>query len=517
MSDKVIRIASKQGFSDSWLNAATPTTLNLLDFTIPRGYNISLRDSYVAINAQIDNDSANPVNATMYLETDGATDLYNVPNSALIRNCSFSNDRGNVENIRRLDTLKCGLFGLENDAETRKNDLDTLSTYTGGRGIGNNTSYFLDSVTENVSNDGTTVDTAHTSRNISRDIKIPLNEMFGCCDTDAYSTDIFGETRIKIETNCDKLKSQMLGGDERTSLGFDGATPWGKMVDEASVANGTRLKVMAGSLPYADWQLTFPFVVGQEVLVSCTASAGASVTDVAVVITSIKYQDDNTAVPPTSSGVVEITTEPEFFHNTHGSDVDLSAILVKSKIDQVLKNVVNRADLVLHLTNEPSPQNIQFETYNVVEDNGNSLTSFNKGYVLEPEAKAILVACLKNSAILPNKVMDSYRYAIDNVEQTGNRSVNLVTAAGGQAQGSPIYYDRLQRCLINQLGKEFRNAHLKFYKGNSATQAGAYTSPVSMICETCEETQDSKMFNLNIESAGTVEQLILYKSVTKTM
>ena len=96
MSDKVIRISSKQGFSDSWLNAATPTTLNLLDFTIPRGYNISLRDSYVAINAQIDNDSANPVNATMYLETDGATDLYNVQNSALIRNCSFSNDRGNV-------------------------------------------------------------------------------------------------------------------------------------------------------------------------------------------------------------------------------------------------------------------------------------------------------------------------------------------------------------------------------------------------------------------------------------
>ena len=47
MSDKVIRITSQQGFSASWKNDAKPSGLNLLDFTIPRGMNISIIQDFL--------------------------------------------------------------------------------------------------------------------------------------------------------------------------------------------------------------------------------------------------------------------------------------------------------------------------------------------------------------------------------------------------------------------------------------------------------------------------------------
>lgn len=515
MSDKVIRIASDQGFSDSWVNANAPTNLNLLDFTIPRGYNINMAESYVAINAQINNNTDNPVNATMWLDTNN-NESYNVPTSALIRNCRLENDRSNnVESIRRLDTLKCGLFGLEHDAETRKNNLNTFAAYTNGRGVGNQTSYFLDCVTNNTTNDGGTIDTANKSRNIARDIKIPLNEMFGCCDTEAYSTDVFGETKIHLELNSKKLKSRMLGGAENTDLAFDGATAWGAVETVMGVAVGASVTELELSNAYGDWQYTCPFFVGQEILVTGTDSSGlASPADTPVVITGMRFQDNNTTSPPTNAAKVTLTTNPACFTNAAAGPVNLHTITIKSKVDQVLTNVVNRADLVLHLTNAESPQNLQFESWNVEEDNGANINSFNKGYVLEPEAKAVLIACCNNSEILPVRTCESYRYAIDNVEQTGNRSVKLPAAA---TQGSPLLYERIQRCLVGQLGGQFRNAQLKFYRNDGTTQANAYNAPVSMICETCEPSQDTKMLNLNIECAANLQQIILYKSITKTI
>ena len=513
MSDQVIRIASQQGFADSWLNANEPTNLNLLDFTIPRGYNVNMAESYIAINAQINNDSDNPVNATMWLDTNNGEE-YNVPTSALVRNCSIHNDRGTVESIRRLDTLKCSLFGLEHDAESRKNDMNTFAAYTDGRGVGNQTSYFLDCVTDNTSNDGATHDLDNISRNVSRDIKIPLNEMFGCCDTEAYSTDEFGETRLHLELNSKKLKSRMLGGAEDTSDGFDGATAWGAMDTVMGVGVGTSITSLGTTLSYGDWQYTCPFFVGQDVLISGTASGGASPADVEVQITSIQFQQDNTANPPTTPAKVIITTNPAFYTNGTAGPTNVSAILMKSKVDQVLTNVVNRADLVLHLTANPSPKNLQFESWNVEEDNGANINSFNKGYLLEPEAKAFIVACCNNGEILPVRTCESYRYAINNIEQTGNRSVKL---PAGATQGSPILYERLQRCLEGQLQRPFRNAQLKFYRNNTTTQANAYNAPVTAICETCEATPDTKMLNLNIECAANLQQLILYKSITKTI
>ena len=49
--DKVIRITSQQGFGEQWVASGAaktpPVTLNLCDFTIPRGMNIDMSKSYI--------------------------------------------------------------------------------------------------------------------------------------------------------------------------------------------------------------------------------------------------------------------------------------------------------------------------------------------------------------------------------------------------------------------------------------------------------------------------------------
>jgi uncharacterized protein YukE len=146
-------------------------------------------------------------------------------------------------------------------------------------------------------------------------------------------------------------------------------------------------------------------------------------------------------------------------------------------------------------------------TYTSEQDNGNSLTDFNRGYMVEGDAENIMVACLNNGAILPNRTIDSYRYAIDNNEQTGNRDI---------VSGSPLQFDRLQRCLEGSAQIPFKNAQLKFYRQTN-TQANVYSSPISMICETLETSAEHKMFNLSIKCSGQLQQIILYKQIPRQL
>ena len=56
MSDKIIKINSVQGFAETWLESASPTTLGLVDFVIPRGITADLSKSYIAYNVQTTSD-----------------------------------------------------------------------------------------------------------------------------------------------------------------------------------------------------------------------------------------------------------------------------------------------------------------------------------------------------------------------------------------------------------------------------------------------------------------------------
>ena len=241
MSDKIIKINSVQGFAESWGPNASPTTLDLVDFVIPRGLTVDLSKSYVAFNVETFQNQANVCNVDLFVDVE-QDESYNTPSAALFRNASIACDKGQIENIRRLDTLSCGLWAMSNDAETQKGDLNMFGAFTDERGEGNKTSMLLDCVVDNTNPDGTS--DGRVSRQISRDIKVPIKDMFGIGMAEDWSTDIFGETRIHCETNFKKLQTRKLGGNEDTLNSFDGTTPWGACEALANQPAATELLLL---------------------------------------------------------------------------------------------------------------------------------------------------------------------------------------------------------------------------------------------------------------------------------
>ena len=516
MSDKVIRITSQQGFADQFTNAAPATSLNLCDFTISAGLNVNLSKSYIAFNTIIENTAGEIVNASNWLDVDNA-EIFNVPNAALVRNCHISSSNvGNIESIRRQDTLACGMWNLNNTAEERKNDMNTLASYDNGAGVGIHTTYGLDNITNNVTPDGSTIVTNAsgqplTSTQVARDIKVPLKDLFGIGMAEDWDTSVWGETRIHLETNWSKVLAKQWGGDEDTAKGFDTTTAQGAIVAQ-TVQPAADVGIIELDNKHGEWEYTCPFFVGQKVIITATTPTGLSEERT---ITSIQFQLDNTANPATGNNAVYIQTDTPFYTNATGTAVTLVAPLMKAKVnDANLRTTVRSAELVLFVNDgeTSSSREYDFKTFTSEEDNGNALTSFNRGYMVEGNAENLFVASCNNNAILPNGTITSYRYSLDNVAQTGNRDVDMATAT---KQGSPLQYDRLLRCLDRSAQLPFRNAQLLFYKADQP-QADVYASPTVMICETLEVKPSNKMVNLEITSTG-LNQIILYKQIPRNI
>jgi hypothetical protein len=528
MGDKVIRINSVQGFADEFTNAAPSTILNLVDFVIPRGLTVDLSKSYIAFNTQINSAEVNvpsgvgAYNNNLFVNVDNS-ERFNVPNSALIRTARMVCDRGQVESIRRLDTLSTALWGVSGDAEAKKSDMNVFGDFENGRGLGNKTSYFLDTVVNNTTPDGTLIADLK-SKQAARDIKIPIKDIFnGVGDADDWSTDVFGETRIHLETNWNKVQSYALGGAEGTSLSFDATTHWGDMAAINAVgATGiitvldTVVEYTAVPLKGGQFEYTLPFHVGEKVIISGTTAptAGGASTpmvtsgtnDLQQVIKQIEFLDG------AGNGKCRITFEGAIWQNITGVEVNVTAIKLNAVVNQVNTVVVNSAQLVLYtVDNEEPSENYTYKTWTTEEDNGNGLQYFNRQYLVEPECCNLIVAHANNGQILPNRGYIDYRIAIDNVDQTGNRSV---------APDSPLQFDRLQRCLVENADIGWNNAQMKFYQ-NSATQALALQSPISIIAETMPITPAFKKVGLELTgiAAGNqgIEQLVLYKQITKTI
>ena len=539
MSDKIIRIGSQQGFAETWDVANKPSSLNLVDFEIPSGMVVDMTKSYVAFNTEIkptaqafasagsgvgnkgEYTSESPINSMLKLDGLEGTNSYEAPNAALIKNARISCDKGHIESIRRVDTLKSALFNMEHDREERKDDMNAFTAPKGALGLANQSSYFLDTVIRNTDGAGNAI-TGETSRQLSRDVKVPLKSLFGIAEgADAWDTSKFGTTRIHCETNWKNVKVEQLGGLEAASNKFDetdaGAQPikWGQMKDALAVAAAANVLSVFSEGTYldTDYQQTSPFYVGQRVLVSGTWSGGAVRVDIPQVISAIEL---NTTIGNANYGSIEITFDPAInggatgLANPNGAGPEnLATITMKADHTATQNVTVNRAELVL-FTRPPmdTPSEYQYVTYTTEEDNGNGITSFARGYTMEAEAEQMIVCLAPNNDILPTTAYESYRYAVDNKDMTGNRSIFV---------NSPIQYDRLTRALDNQY-TDWRSAQLKFFQQTVATtQATSYGKPNSTIVETLPLSDRPKYVDLQIECAGGLAELKIYKQMVRSI
>jgi len=523
--EQILKIQSEQGFSET----AKPTEFinsKLIDLIIPGGMGaFDLSKSYVNINMECVN-APNASEPASVVASDTA--LYNneivyngdlgggnpstiVPCSAIVRNADmFSANRGMVESIRRVNTLRQVLWNFENDKAEQHDGLDKIGTFQGRRGLNNRTSSLVQVIGSNVNVAGVS-DTSKKAQGLSRDYRIPLSDLFGVGNA-MWNSDVFGDTRIHLEIEPNLLSVAQLGGSEFTST-FDPAgqnLPFGKG-DDVTLGGGVDFGTTSPitlAITYFNPQLDCPFYVGQAVKCSCTGSVAGGSGDVFSVIQAIEfYGATNSTNPPAGDQKCRVTLRDKIITSNGAGEtmtnVRIEALLSATASDQIR---INRAEIVLsQMPGVNAPSSIDYRTYSTEETQGNSLASYNKQVIVEPNCQNLIIAHCPSGKTQPSRAWTSYRLAINNEDIAGNRDIDFK---------KPLHEDRLLRFFQNR-GQNVSNLTLNQI-GTSETQGANNQIQYYPILETMPLTQSEKMVNLELNSAG-AQDVIFYKELVRTI
>ena len=538
--ESVIKIESEQGFSETWTPAnyiAAPAQQKLLDFIIPSNTGTyDLGKSWVNLNVEILDKGTTADGSATDGATSSDTALFNngismndqnssstrmlVDPASLVRNADmFSAERGMVESIRRIDTLRQLLWNIENDKAEQKDGVDMLGNSFGRRGPGNKTSSLIQIMGGNTAVDGT-ADPNITASRTTRDLRINLSDLFGVGSA-LWNSDVYGDTRIHLEIEPNRLHINRMGGLEDVTT-FDPNNQnkfFGQM--EAYDTGGLGQLIAGGdfgsvqplvtSILYENYQLDMPFYVGQSINVSYDL-AGPVTETANVVIASIEYNlGTNNANPPAGTKQVRIFTRTSIKNNATAAPIDVTNILVKANLsteatDQIR---INRAEIVLTQTpSQTGPSSIDYTTYSTEEIQGNDNTSLTQQLIVEPNAQNLLMAHCLSPGTAPIQEWKSYRMAINNTDVCGNRDV---------LYGTPIHRDRIQRTFNNR-GQDIRNFSLNGIDVEAAQQEAVDQQKIlTPVYETLPLTQSSKIVNFRLDSVGGAKELVFYKELVKTI
>jgi len=526
--ERIIKLASDNAFSEKAV-PGTFTNSKLLDLTIPGNATYDLSKSYININMSVENSNALGNAVAGILGTDTALyssqivlqqDIGNTANSVaevatLVRNAQMeSQNRGMVESIRRVDTLRTLLYYLENDVKEIQDGLDKFGTFFGRRGLGNRTGNMVQQVITNVDNTDT-ADLSQKSNSLSNDFRINLSDLFGVGNA-MWNGRVYGDTRINLELNINKLRLLALGGSEATDLAPNqivAGSTYGSLAVQNAVAQGTPLSVVTTTATYKDPDMNFPFWVGQAVEVNGNDSVvGGPFAASRVVIDSIAYQNNNsTATPSPTNAEVMIITFRTPFYTTPGAqgNANITALTMKAVLPNLLLSqiLINRAELVLtEMVGVEGPDEIDYRTYSTEEQNGNGQVNFFHQYAVEPNAQNLIVAHCDANEIMPSRSWDEYRIAINNIDQTGNRSVFYK---------KNLHQDRVLR-FMNNRGQDVSNIGMNSSSCDVA-QGDAQQPDITPICETLPLTAGSKTVTLQLASVRNVNDVIAYKELVRTI
>ena len=537
--ESVIKIESEQGFTETWnpsLFTSAPAQQKLIDFIIPAGTGTyDLGKSWINLNVEVLN--AAPTDAIAQGVTSTDTALYNnglnlldqnstgtlqlVDPASMVRNADmFSAERGMVESIRRVDTLRQVLWNMENDKAEQHDGTATLGTFFGRRGPKNKTSSMIQIMGGNTNVAGDADPTIKASRT-SRDLRINISDLFGVGSA-LWNSDVFGDTRIHLEVEPNRLTIERMGGlEDVTTFDPTGQNKFfGQMVDYNAGGLGADLPAggnlgldpspLVTSILYENYQLDMPFYVGQSVNVAFDV-AGTAATPVNVIIASIEYNlGTNNANPPDGSKQVRIFTRTTIHNNATAAGVAITNILVKANLsteatDQIR---INRAEIVLTQTpSQTGPSSIDYTTYSTEEVQGNGNTQHNQQLIVEPNAQNLIMAHTTSPGTAPITAWTSYRMAINNADVCGNRDV---------LYGTPIHRDRIQRTFNNR-GQDISNFSLNAIDSEAAQQTNANQTLMYPIFETLPLTQSTKIVNFQLKSTGGAKDLIFYKELVKSI
>ena len=223
--DNIVKLPAQQALFNA--------TNRLVDLVIPGNSGVyNLSESYIAIDLaaqgiELDTSQASAgrlPRAGNYLAADSAVadvrpllkhnattttiyDMCAVPVEALVRNCSmFTASRGKIEDIRRADTLRATMKAYTQDIE----DVETAAL-GGFAAMAKDTPWATGRLAVLVG----VGDTASEYKN--HELRIMLKDLFNIGVSEEWDSSVYGDTRIHLELNLDRLKLVQVADGNTTS------------------------------------------------------------------------------------------------------------------------------------------------------------------------------------------------------------------------------------------------------------------------------------------------------------
>ena len=416
----------------------------------------------------------------------------------LVKNASLRCDRGRVEEIRKVGTLRNVLAMYEKSTNERYKDLNGLS----------NALYpnlYSHQLQNNLNARGTA-----GSKSKPHEVHIPLSEIYNVGKETAWNTSYYGNTDFHLELQIDKLKATCLGErvnilDQRVVDG-DNTQQYGEFQD-ANIAAGAGGYNLGTDVPLVSTQqhadmAQYPLYVGQRVNLTVTgvASTGGAKT---VQIAEVRRLDGsdtvaniNVAAPNLSNHVAIFLTEAVVVANGEtATDITLSRLNpdttggtagVKGEVN------INRCELVLKKTSEAPSSALQYTTYAVQEDTVSSSSSIQRTYTLPPNCLNVFVMFPR--PVYSSESIDTYRLSL-NGDQVSSRDITY---------GSGFHYDMISRVFANQ-GKVVKSVRQE-YESNFKQALAAEKSTVSLIA--CPVRLSNAQTQLTVDLNATTGNVI---------
>jgi len=442
--DKIIKLQSKQGTFNT-------TDKLLADFTIPRGQVYNLRDSYLNVVMRVDTtdgvlagtDEAGTSVASMNLGiTDNEAGDGNrvLPNVALVKNAYMSSqNKGKIDDIRRVDALKTMLYTYEKDLDTKKD-----ASYYSLTGVKDDNNSLMRSPFLVEEKEGT-----KKSQNKNHNVKIKLGEVFDICNEPLYDGESMGDTDIHLEFNFDKLTTEqnLFNGDSfwtDTEPNTDG-TPVGasngKMDDVAVNNTGGNVNITSLTTTRAYDNRTFKeksgFWVGQRLVITGNQKQ-AGQPDVAItqsgIVSNIVFNETNGKFTLTfGKPIVQQNNKTLEDLVVKGHNIGNNATITIPKVEMVLK--VDESGV-------KPPSSYTYYSYDTEIDNHNNRANVRKNYMIDSNCVNCYIQFGSDIVSLisgDTGTLTSYRVGQDNVDMFGRQVDN----------NSPLHRDLISSVYRN--------------------------------------------------------------------
>jgi len=507
--DNIVKLPSQQALFNN--------TNNLADFVIPGNSGVyDLSSTYIAISLRTENIALDATEgaqgaipaagglpaasaiADMRLAFDHGSlggSIYAdtaVPIETLVRDCSmFSSTRGKIEDIRRSDSLRA----------TRKAYLQDMSdvqtaALVGAAGMAKTNPWASGSFAQLVGVGEV------SSQYRSHELRIYLKDLFNIGVAEEWDSAVYGDTRIHLELNIDRLKL-------RQNLGNAAPSAWTRNYhsvttgrDAAAYQTADLIVVSSPQAAATDTSgITMkaeyesledsPFWVNQMVTVETLVTVDAGVTPGAAgffpanadsrvgVIKGISWDKTTkkitldlggvTSSIPTLTGAV--VDGVKMAQTVVGTNVTAASIADANLVYQSMELTATRAPV------SSGPSQIQYTQYMTQQDQFSSSLELTRSYYLPPQTTNCIIVLpapgtTDGSDILGSARLTDYRFSI-NGENVTNRPVPYMPQAliaGGVNDakcdaGSSLHYDLISKTFMNQ-GTRFHSLQEAVYDQN---------------------------------------------------